>query len=210
MAEHIGSYRNVLEVGCGTGHSTKALVEAGHNVVALENNEDCANRARELMASEIEAKRVVIVSGDITDDKTCEYLMGFNIDIVICWNVGSYWSDEMIEDYYPKMLRFGLTERDISANLMSSYIELINGRACIISKVMQIPIHFIDRGSVEFHEDDDTYYCALKEECGFDRITYDNLEGKAKSTGGRRVMVNGVEQKGNEIDVYYISILLER
>ena len=36
MAQQIEQMHTVVEVGCGTGYSTLALVENGHNVIAIE------------------------------------------------------------------------------------------------------------------------------------------------------------------------------
>ena len=41
MADKLTGYKNVLEVGCGTGYSTLALVEKGYRVIAVEKNPEC-------------------------------------------------------------------------------------------------------------------------------------------------------------------------
>jgi len=46
VAEHAGN-QPVLELGCGGGRDTAALVDAGHRVVALELSADAVARARE-------------------------------------------------------------------------------------------------------------------------------------------------------------------
>ena len=41
MAQRINKFQTVVEVGCGTGYSTLALVENGHKVIAIDKNRDC-------------------------------------------------------------------------------------------------------------------------------------------------------------------------
>lgn len=36
MVDKLISYKTVVEIGCGTGYSTLALVEKGHRVIAIE------------------------------------------------------------------------------------------------------------------------------------------------------------------------------
>ena len=46
MAERIDSYNSVLEIGCGTGYSTLALVRKGFKVIAVDKNQECLNKAK--------------------------------------------------------------------------------------------------------------------------------------------------------------------
>ena len=46
MADKLTGYKNVLEVGCGTGYSTLALVEKGYRVIVVEKNPECINKAK--------------------------------------------------------------------------------------------------------------------------------------------------------------------
>ena len=38
LSDQIKKYKTVLEIGCGTGQSTLSLLEAGHNVIAIDQN----------------------------------------------------------------------------------------------------------------------------------------------------------------------------
>ena len=38
MAQRINKFQTVVEVGCGTGYSTLALVENGYKVIAIDKN----------------------------------------------------------------------------------------------------------------------------------------------------------------------------
>ena len=49
MAQRINKFQTVVEVGCGTGYSTLALVENGHKVIAIDKNRDCIAKAKQLL-----------------------------------------------------------------------------------------------------------------------------------------------------------------
>ena len=50
MAEKLTPYKTILEVGCGTGYSTLALVEKGYKVIALDKNPECLEKAKKLLS----------------------------------------------------------------------------------------------------------------------------------------------------------------
>ena len=47
MADNITGHKKVLEIGCGTGYSTLALLEKGFDVIAIEKNEECIRKAEQ-------------------------------------------------------------------------------------------------------------------------------------------------------------------
>ena len=49
LSEQIKSYKTVLEIGCGTGQSTLALLETGHSVIAIDQNPYCIEKAKQLI-----------------------------------------------------------------------------------------------------------------------------------------------------------------
>ena len=49
MADKLTAYKIVLEVGCGTGYSTLALVERGYKVIAVDKNPECLEKAKALL-----------------------------------------------------------------------------------------------------------------------------------------------------------------
>ncbi|MBA1254775.1 class I SAM-dependent methyltransferase [Pseudomonas carnis] len=46
MARQVAGYRHVLEIGCGTGQSTLALLGNGHTVICIEENPYCIDATR--------------------------------------------------------------------------------------------------------------------------------------------------------------------
>jgi len=51
MAEHIAHSKNILEIGCGTGYSTLALLNEGHKVISIEENSFCIDKTEALLNS---------------------------------------------------------------------------------------------------------------------------------------------------------------
>src|SRR5688572_27779074 len=47
MAEKLAVSGHILEIGCGTGRSTTELLRRGNKVIAVEENANCASRARD-------------------------------------------------------------------------------------------------------------------------------------------------------------------
>lgn len=92
----------VLEIGCGTGQSTLSLLEAGHSVVAVDQNPYCIETAKKLIekagytikesANDLTSKSVCFYECDVTEPTfNTTILANLSIDVVICWNIGTYW-----------------------------------------------------------------------------------------------------------------------
>ena len=41
MCEFVKPYQTIVEIGCGTGYSTLSLIESGHKVICVDNNQYC-------------------------------------------------------------------------------------------------------------------------------------------------------------------------
>ena len=79
--------RRVLEIGCGVGFATQALVARGLSVLALDTLDEClaATRAR------VEGRDVTFLQAEITaltDDQRAK-LENFAPDTVVCWLMGA-------------------------------------------------------------------------------------------------------------------------
>lgn len=69
VAQRINKFQTVVEVGCGTGYSTLALVENGHKVIAIDKNRDCIAKAKQLLLNRgIAGDSVIFIEGDIAED----------------------------------------------------------------------------------------------------------------------------------------------
>ena len=140
MADKLTGYKNVLEVGCGTGYSTLALVEKGYRVIVVEKNPECINKAKKLLYENgYKRGEVSFITGDIVDEALRNKLVKkFKFDITICWNIGTYWNRQMMEKYLPYMYEYGLDSLAISSNPESAYAELIIWNACRLAKAKEV------------------------------------------------------------------------
>ena len=211
MCEKLIGFKTVMEIGCGTGYSTLALIHNGHKVVAIDKNLECIMAAKKLTADNgYTEENVIFLEGDIADAHFREQTLSrYACDIVICWNVGSYWNKQVIQSYVPYVLEYGLNIGQIKENPESSYSELIIWDACRISHVTGVPIHIIDRSGEIITEDADPYYHALKDEFHFSKIVYDNYRAKSISSGGRVLITNGKVNHEGLVDIIFISVLMK-
>lgn len=210
MAQKVEKMQTVIEVGCGTGYSTLALAENGHTVIAVDKNHDCIVSAKQLLTDKgYTEDDVIFVEGDIAEDTFRNHLAStFDFDVVLCWNIGSYWSKSMIEYYLPYMLDYGLNRLQIAQNPESSYSELIIWETCRLAEKKHAAVHIIDRGSEILNEYNDPYYKTLKKEFGYTSIIYDNLQALSMSKGGRILITNGVVNSEDFLDIVLMSILI--
>lgn len=216
MCGKIHEYKTVLEIGCGTGQSTVALLKNKHKVIAIEKNIFCIEKAKTLIS---DAGFKVGTVENLEDDfdvliihkellELANFINQYSFDIVVCWNVGSYWDEKMIRYYEKHMLKYGLTLDQISEKPESSYGELIQWHSCKIAKENNVPIHLIDRGPEALNSNNDPYYSLLKKELNFSNITYDSFLTQTISKGGRLMTVNGRPCLSEFVDIYLNSILM--
>lgn len=106
MNEQLGDAKRVLEVGCGSGASTEALVTTGRQVLVIESNQACAEIANQRLTSKGIA--VELISSDQLDDLVSWEDAGVKLlvidvlsveveqrlphswfDAIVCWMTGS-------------------------------------------------------------------------------------------------------------------------
>jgi len=66
-AAHIQKEENVLEIGPGTGFLTRALLDAGAKVTAVEKDVRAIGFLQEIFAPEVGSGQLTLISGDILD-----------------------------------------------------------------------------------------------------------------------------------------------
>lgn len=218
MCKAIKKYKTVLEIGCGTGQSTLSLLENGHKVISIEKNEFCIEKAKVLLkekgynvgiiGSNILDCDAILSPLELFDDNLLNFISNILFDVVVCWNVGSYFNKSMLQYYIPIMIEHRFDVEDIRSNTESSYAELIQVQACKIAIDHNVPVHFIDRGLEKYTRWNDTYYVALKREFGFLKIRYDNFKTKSMSDGGRVLVTHGVAHDSRDLELYLNSTLL--
>lgn len=209
----------VLEIGCGTGYSTLALLENGLSVIAIDNNSHCISKAKKLITSngftiknsvtELGKNEVCFIQSDITESAfESSTLPEINCDVVICWNTGTAWIEKMIKNLVPKMINFNYPLELFYENPESAYCELVIWHSCKIAKAKSCPIYIVDRGVMKINRFNDNYYCKLKDEFLFKKIKYYNDIAKTISKGGRQLITNGVINTETELPIILISVIM--
>lgn len=217
MCDCVKDYFRILEVGSGTGQSTLALLNAGHKVVSIEVNEYCVKATEDRITkagykistnlSNIDTADLILLHSDISDNALCDELKQLNLDLFLCWNIGSYWSKEMIQEYSYKMQLYGLTVPQIKENPESSYAEFIIWQTCTMAKKCNADVHLIERLSNKITSADKTYYNALRDELTYSNTSYKQLKTTTISDGGRALSVASKVIKKREIPIYLTSVL---
>lgn len=210
MSSHIEEYHSVLEVGCGTGYSTLNLAQKGHIIQAIDKNQFCLERAKTLIKNNNLENCVHFISGDVADDSFRVQVAKKNdFELVVCWNVGTYWNNEMFKFYLPHMRKYGLTDDQIRQNPESSYAELMLWDACDIASKKKVPIQIIERIEQELNQNLKDYYGALASEFGYRRIKCDIAEGSSISKGGRVLTISGLPNMSENVKLNFLSIVFE-
>jgi SAM-dependent methyltransferase len=208
MTDKLKSFKSIVEIGCGTGYSTLALIEKGHTVIAIDKNKDCLEMAKKLLVQNGYSNQAIFLEGDVAVDDFRKFIVdNYSFDAVVCWNVGSYWSRQMIKFYLPYMLEYGLNQQQIMGNPESSYSELIIWDVCRLASSKGVAANIIDRGAEMVDEQTDPYYYTLRDEFHFSSIEYDNKKADSLSHGGRMLVTNGKVNTEKKVEIIFISIL---
>lgn len=216
MARQLRGYKTVLELGCGTGQSTLSLLQQGLNVIAVDKNPSCLSLARkrveEFQSSNSETINgtVQFIEADYSEpDFVKNILDALDFDVVVCWNVGTYWDKNMVGKYIKPMLEYGLTENQIKCNPESSYGEYMLWKACQIAALKSCAIQIVDRSAEKVTKLHDPYYKRLKKEFLFKTIHYENHETYTLSSTGRILTVKGRKVDATRIKIYLVSIMMK-
>jgi len=215
MSNFVSNFNVILEVGCGSGHSTLALLKNKSKVIAIDKNPYCIEATEKLLLSngyrvgrngdsiiDIDA---IVIQTDILD---MDYRsIKYPFDLVLVWNIGTYRDTQKTPFYVRKLLEYGLTEDQIVSDFASSYSELMLWKSCNIAKLNNTPIHIIERRSKPISQEDGIYYNMLKEQIGFNRTEFNELLTKSKSNSGKVLKIDDKPISEDIVDVYLLSIL---
>ncbi len=216
MARQLKGFKTVLELGCGTGQSTLSLLQQGLNVIAIDKNPQCLRLAQKRVEefqssnSEIINGQVQFIEADYSEpDFVKNVLDTLNFDVVVCWNIGTYWDANMIQKYIEPMLKYGLTVEQIKSNPESSYGEYMLWKACEIAASKPCAVQIVDRSAEKVTKFHDPYYKSLKKEFLFKTIHYENHKTYALSSKGRMLTVSGKEVNATRIKVFLVSVIMK-
>lgn len=217
LCEKIKDYKIVLEIGCGTGQSTLALIETGHKVIAIDKNKFCLSKNKKIIEnkgyktsiklSEVEQSDVVYILEDVMNEGLISVIGKLRFDCVVCWNTGGVHDDNEYEKYQDiLMVENNLYE--ISHNFESLYSEKIEDICCNIAGKQGVPILLATR-FIDKQNEIELYYKQVKDMFNFLTIDFSNMKIQADQRHGI-ILISENKQVGDGIVEFSIlSILLK-
>lgn len=160
----------ILEVGCGAGESTLAMVNSGRRVISVENNASLASLAYENLTSngidvrfctmqEVECidfseskERVFLVVGSIFDEEIKNFNFEKNIDAIACWLIGS--NPEVVAHKFKKV------PETMDGKELALYRFSVQERCVELGRVFLANdgfVHLVDRSVISSWKDKDDY-----------------------------------------------------
>lgn len=212
MVDHLCDYHTILEIGCGTGYSTLAMVEKGHKVIAIDNNPECIAKAKELIDKNGYSNDVEFILYDVLNPQTLEDIgTRFSCDAICCWNPGQAWNEDKLTTYlkYIEILsyyRYSMNE--FWEDPTNCYVMILFLICSECAKKIGVPFHIIDRGDPSKHVNQD-YYRGIQNEFGFINIYFDKRNTKSLSSQGVPLGLGNEANNQNIMDIYLMSVLLK-
>ncbi len=140
-SEMIIKYNKVLEIGCGTGHSTLALLMNNFRVFSVDVNEACINCAEKLLSDigctitkefKYSSSPSTLMQTDIFSECFLNGAFKLRPDIVIVWNPGQVYDPIRIVDRCAEIAKY--IERPLQV------VERANDKASAINILSEIAI----------------------------------------------------------------------
>jgi len=135
--------RRILEVGCGLGFGSAALVARGQDVLAIDSLPECLAATRERLGDD--AARMTLMAADVTalDAEQMVAIQAFTPDVVICWLMGA------------PVETTGATSGD-AGQAVAAYREGIHRQVAELAE--RLPsvraLHFVDRTAIAWQAKD--------------------------------------------------------
>lgn len=169
MASFLPKKGAVLEVGCGSGASTLAIIRSGNSVVSVEQNDFLATTAYEYLLNQgfsvkrhslqdlkpedlMGEEQAHIVLGDIFSVDICSRLPASYFSAMTCWLIGSS----------PDVVNSTLADQTGESENWdpAAYRWLVHQRCCDVSRDLlkeKSSVHLIDRGMINTWATKDEY-----------------------------------------------------
>lgn len=137
--------RRVLEIGCGLGFGTQALLDRGLEVLALELLEPCLEAARARLG-EHPGLRFLQVDLATLDDAVHQELSRYAPDTVVCWLMGA--PQDIVQGQ-------GAGSREAQAAVVS-YREAMHRQVAILAASLPSvsAVHLVDRSVIPWQAKD--------------------------------------------------------
>lgn len=143
MASQLGDSKRVLEIGCGPGFGTQALLARGFAVLTIDSLPECLAATREQLGGR--AEDVVLLEADVSapTPEQRAAIIAFAPDTVVCWLMGA-----------PAMAT-GATSGD-NGRAVVAYREAVHRQVAELAA--ELPsvrvLHFVDRTAIAWQAKD--------------------------------------------------------
>lgn len=219
LADQLEGFETILELGCGTGQSTLALIRKAHNVIAVDKNAHCLDLAEEKVqafsksgtfSADQKTGEVQFVEADYTDGSFInQFLPRQSIDAIACWNVGTAGDVNVLVEYRELWEYFGYSLEDIKKNPASVYGNTMCLCACLIGKKINTPVNIVFRSPTDISSEIIEYYTNIKDNMNFSDVIISSRKTTSLSSGGRLLAINNKVLHTRTMDMFLISILLK-
>ncbi|PQK76482.1 class I SAM-dependent methyltransferase [Pantoea ananatis] len=203
---------NVLEFGCGAGHSSLSLLEK-HDVLSLDNNQHLIEIAlKYLNENDYSAKILQCDFYNLTDaDK--QLIRNFNPKVIIGWLIGGSGTDQL------KRVPHQQYDPEVSKKYRENIEDIIVATAKCIETVEYIQL--ANRGYGVANADKNDEFLGIKadydqyvfNEAGFEVISVETMAWKCEESEFNYAHAHNPNfANGNEVDVVTVvtSILAKR
>lgn len=167
MSDQLGDMKRVIEVGCGSGTSTEALVATGRHILVIESNQHCATISHDRLKSKGIPVEIISVGqlgslvswGEVGVKLLVEDILSTELekqlphgwfDAVVCWMTGS--NPEHIGT------SIGKPYMNFDGSEMPAYRQKVQGRCYELgARVLRGEgiVHIVDRAAISSWSDKD-------------------------------------------------------
>jgi SAM-dependent methyltransferase len=148
MAAQAPEAKRVLEIGCGVGFGTLALLQRGFSVLAVDMLEACLAATRGRIANAGQAGEIAFLQADINqlDAAARQVIADFQPQIVLCWLMGA-----------PREISGATSEKNQEASeTVTAYRKKTHRQAAELAASLPdvIALHFVDRTALPWQAKD--------------------------------------------------------
>ncbi|MDR1890159.1 MAG: class I SAM-dependent methyltransferase [Zoogloeaceae bacterium] len=148
MAAQVPEAKRVLEIGCGAGFGTQALLQRGFSVLAVDALDACLTTTQARIANVGQPGEVVFLQADIAAlvDAARQTLFDFQPQVVLCWLMGAPQETTGAA---------GKTDREASA-AVAAYREKTHRQVAELAASLPevVAVHLIDRTAIPWQAKD--------------------------------------------------------
>ncbi len=204
FAKKLGSFRNIIEIGCGTGESTLALLNEGHFVVAIDKNKDCVLMTRKKLLKNgfKEKEDFILITGDFFDRSVLNDLAKMKMDLIICWNPSSFLHKDEFENMFNLLKVNGYSEELLYSNFSSSYCEFLQFLVLRFAKSYSLSASLVDRTLID--SEIFKYFGELSKSFELKLIDTDSFFLEKLSSGGIQLSLKGKKPTNETMKGYLV------